>query len=443
MIFGYTLFDPVIVLAFAAMAIYFLVRSPVRLMPWLPTALTAYFFIPFVTLLTVGQVVSMILTARILVRAKINSAPRFIPVLVLMFLCFVVSASLSFLVGQDFLRTVLRSLYYFGLLAIFAFSFEMIRRDGAYESFVRGLALLGIALTIYGLYQVFAIFSGLPLRGIVRGVYGAQVAFEGGILRINSFASEPKRLGYVMFVCALACFEWARLKPNVGAKYRRFGYLVLGTSALTFAGSYFIAMVLFVLIMVVLFPSRATKLVFAVLAGVIILSAVPETRLAEIAVNAYERRAQEVEVGLDGAKVYRQEFYAEDYLVNNPGAIIFGVGLGQYYGVLNREYGAGVGIGEDGKSLLPLNSAVLETLFDLSGMFVLLMYASLAYLIWRLRRSGEKFLCLALLFVVLQSFTIQSLTFVVMLAGVASAKLVQRQRVANARLMQARFPVPA
>ncbi|MAZ08568.1 MAG: hypothetical protein CMN90_02730 [Sutterellaceae bacterium] len=319
----------------------------------------------------------------------------------------------------------------------------MLRKERAYEIFVKGMAFLGIALMIYGLYQLFAVFAGLPLRGIVRGVYGAQIALEGGILRINSFASEPKRLGYVMFVCALACFEWARLKPKVSTKYKRFGYLVLGTSALTFAGSYFIAIALFLLTIVVLYPSRATKLVFAGLAGVFILSAVPETRLAEIAVNAYERRAQEVEVGLDGLKVYRQEFYAEDYLVNNPEAIIFGVGLGQYYGVLNAEYGPGVGYGEDGVSLAPLNSAMLETLFDLSGVFVLLMYFALFYLIWRLRRMGEKFLCLALLFVVLQSFTIQSLTFVVMLAGVASAKLVQRERNANSRSMQVRFPVPS
>lgn len=441
MIFGYTFLDPIIVLVFAAMAIYFLARNPVRLLAWLPTGLTAYFFIPLVTLLSVGQVLSLILTTRMLIRARINVVPRFVPVLVLMFVCFLVSATISFLIGEDATRTVLRASYYLGLLAVFTFCFEMLGKNGAYEIFVKGMAFLGIALMVYGLYQVFAVFAGLPLRGILRGLNSAQIALEGGILRINSFASEPKRLGYVMFVCALACFEWARLNPKVGAKFKRYGYLVLGTSALTFAGSYFIALVLFVLIMVVLFPSRATKLVFAGLAGVVILSAVPETRLAEIAVNAYERRVQEVEVGLDGAKVYRQEFYAEDYLVNNPESIILGVGLGQYYGVLNAEYGPGVGYGEDGTSLVPLNSAMLETLLDLSGVFVLLMYASLAYLIWQLRRSGEKFLCLALLFVVLQSFTIQSLTFVVMLAGVASAKLVQQKRSTNTRLMQSRIPV--
>lgn len=427
MIFGYTLLDPVVVLVFAAMALYLLARAPVRLLPWLPTALTAYFFIPVVTLLSVGQVVSLILTARMFIRGRIAAAPRFMPVLVLMLVCFLISAAIGFLSGEDLTRTLLRASYYLGLLAVFAFSFEMLRKQGAYEVFVKGLAYLGIALAIYGLYQVLAVFAGLPLRGIVRGLYGAQIAFEGGLLRINSFASEPKRLGYVMFVCALACFEWARLNPSIRGKYTRWGYLVLATSALTFAGSYFIALVFFLLFMVVLFPSRATKLVFAGLAGLLILSAVPETRLAEIAQDAYERRAQEVEVGLDGTKVYRQEFYAEDFLANNPQAILFGVGLGQYYSVLNREYGPGVGYGEDGESLVPLNSAVLETLFDLSGIFALLMYSALAWLIWRLRRMGEKFLCLALLFVVLQSFTIQSLAFVAMLAGAASARLIQRE----------------
>lgn len=429
MIFGYTVFDPIIVLVFAAIAIYFLARNSVRLLAWLPTGLTAYFFIPLVTLLSIGQVLSLILTLRMLIRMRINLAPRFLPVMLLMLGCFAVSASISLITGQDYARTVLRATYYLGLLAVFTFCFEMFEKEGAYEVFVKGLAFLGVALTIYGLYQVLAVFAGLPLRGIVRGISGAQIALEGGILRINSFASEPKRLGYVMFVCALACFEWARLKSKVSMKYKKLGYLVLCTSALTFAGSYFISIVLFLLIMVILFPSRATKLVIASLVGVVIMLAVPETRLAETVVNAYERRAQEVEVGLDGFTVYRQEFYAEDYLANNPEAIIFGVGLGQYYDLLNTEYGPGVGYSKDGNILVPINSALLETLFDLSGIFVILMYGALVYLIFRLWRVGESFLCMALLFVVLQSLTIQTLSFVAMFAGVASAKLVQRKRV--------------
>jgi hypothetical protein len=423
MVFGYSFIDPLVVLALAALSGYLLFRDPRRLLGWIPATLTLYFFVPLVTLLSIGQVVTLMLTGRMALNTRIHVSRQSVSALAVMACCFMVSIFIALIEGGELERIGLRALFYLGLLAIFSFCYEFGASQNSYEILIKGLSILGIVLAIYGIYQIVAVYTGLPLRGIVRGTRGAQIAIEAGILRINSLASEPKRLGFVMLICALACFEWARLHRRKSTGLKRWGAFVLGTSFLTLSGSYFFAIFIFVVVLIFIFPSRATK--FAVLAAcaVIVMSLFPETRIAESFSSAYERRAQEVEIGLDGTRVYRQEFFALDYLGENPASIIAGVGIGQYYGVLNRAYWPGVGIGEDGETLVPMNSSLLEVLFDLSGVFVVIFYSSLGILIWRLRCIGERFICLALLFSAIQSLTIQTLPFIAMLAGVGTARL--------------------
>lgn len=428
MLFGYTPFDPLVVLGSTAYTVYLLSRNPVRLIGWMPAALSFYFFMPFITLLTLWQVVLLILTGRAFFQLRLRAAPFAQPVFLVVFLAFVMSSIYGVFVGLDGTRAAIRILYYLGLFALMSFAYEMGRRPDCLQVLLKGLALTGVVLAVYGLYQIVAIQVGLPVRGIVRGTQGAQMAFENGILRINSFASEPKRLGYILFLGALACVFWARLQPQHGRRLWLAALGIFAMSLFTFAASYFAAVFLFVCAAVLLYPSRATIYFFGLLVmGAMAMVVFPDLGIYESLEHGYERRLEEVETGLDGQRVYRQEFFAQDYLARHPLAAIFGVGLGQYFVTLYQEYGVGVGFNGYG-GLVPMNSTFLELVLDLGGAVAVLFYLAIAALIWQLRRAGEHFLCLALLFVTVQSLTILTVPFMVFFGGLGTARLVVRRQ---------------
>lgn len=423
MLFGYTPLDPLVVLIGTGIAVFFLARNPVRLMGLMPTALTIYFFIPTVTLLTLWQTVPLLLTGRLFLKARIHVARFAQPFLMVLLFAFAASSLYAVLHGGDTTRAAVRMLYYLGLFALMSFAYEMGRKPECLNILMRGLVVLGAVLAVYGLYQFVAAQTGLPVRGIVRGLNGAQMPFEGGVPRINSFASEPKRLGYVMFLCGMAALFLARATPAKAQRLTWTAYGIFALSIMTFAASYFLTIALFAAVALLLYPSRAAIYALGlILLGALIALVFPDLGLIDAIVEGYERRAAEFEVGLDGQVVYRQEFYAWDYLANNPASAISGVGLGQYFGVLNQAYGLGVGYSERG-ALLPLNSNFLELLFDLSGIAAVVVYAGIVLLILRLRSAGETFLCLALLFVTLQSLTILTLQWMVLFAGIGTARL--------------------
>jgi len=205
-------------------------------------------------------------------------------------------------------------------------------------------------------------------------------------------------------------------------------------SIMTFAGSYFAAIGLFGLAILLLYPSRATVyFISALVIGVGVSVAVPELGILEAIQYGYERRVAEIEIGLDGSVVYRQEFFAWDYLRNNPSSSLTGVGIGQYFSVLNNTYGVGAGYNEQG-GLMPLNSNFFELIFDLGLIAAVLIYGGLILLVFRLRRAGETFFCLSLLFLVVQSLTILNLLYIVLFAGMALGRLTLQRRSASERL---------
>lgn len=426
MIFGYTYLDPIVVVIGTVMALWFLATRPVRLVPYLPTALSLYFFIPTVTLLTLWQTVPMLLTARLLVPGKLRLHGGVFIVVAFCSLIFASSAAYAVTFGDDSTRALIRAVYYLGILALFAFCYEMGRRPEAYELLLKGFVVIGIVYAAYGLYQIIAVEMGLPVRGILRGTLSADMAREHGLVRINSLANEPKRLGYVMFLSALACLFLAQIRPGQTVRLKFAAICILTLSLFTFSGSYFFAIAIFAGVTLFLYPTRITRVSVLVIIVVAATMAIfPELGVLEALQQGYERRLEEVEIGLDGKRVYRQEFFAWEYLSNHPISALFGVGMGQYFIELNQEYGPGVGLDEYG-SLAPLNSTLLETLFDLGGPVVLIIYASLAWLIWRLRQAGENFLCLGLLFVTLQGLTILTLQFMVVFAGMGLSRLKAR-----------------
>ena len=83
---------------------------------------------------------------------------------------------------------------------------------------------------------------------------------------------------------------------------------------------------------------------------------------------------------------------------------------------------------------MPLNSNFLELIFDLGLIAAVLIYGGLILLVFRLRRAGETFFCLSLLFLVVQSLTILNLLYIVLFAGMALGCLTLQRRSASERL---------
>lgn len=436
MTFGYTPFDPFVVIAGTMYAAYLLTVRPVRLIAFLPIALSIYFFIPTISLLTLWRTIPLLLIGWLLQKKTIRLSTTARPIFGALVVLFLMSLGYAMLFGGDTQRAVIRGIYYMSTGALFLFAFEMGRRKDGYDLFVRGFAIAAIIYAAFGAYQVFAFYTDLPVRGIVYGPHSTgSIPSFGGIPRINSLANEPKRLGYVMFVGALACFALA--KQLSGKPRRRFalaGLCVIALSLMTFSASYFLALLLFLAVATLFDPRIFVKGSLAVAAVLSVLAiGDPDGPIISPLVKSIENRVEEVETGLDGKVVYRQEFFANDYLDRNPLQAITGVGVGQYYKVLNGAYGVGVGYDEYG-ALKPLNSTLLEIIFDLSGVAALLLYAGLGALFFRLRRERFHFLALALLFLVIQSFTITTLLYIAVVAGVGLGQL-QAARVHSSRAL--------
>lgn len=433
MIIGYSLIDPIIVVVGTLFALLLLVRSPAKLLSWLPAALVLYFFIPTITLLTMWQTVPTLLVARALQRGRLVFASFANWLFAAVIIAIVFSMVYSLTLGADKTRAGIRFLYYVGILGLTSFTYEMGHKAESYKLILQGLAVTGALLAAYGVYQIVAIQFGLPFRGIVRGTTEAQIAYEGGLLRINSFASEPKRLGYVLFTCGLAAIFWSQSVPRSALMLKFVASIMFVVSILTFSGSYFLSVFLFFLVAGVLYFRKYAAYLCAGLITYAILGAlIPELGVINVISEGLERRMTEVEVGLDGETVYRQEFFAWDYIGNHIDQSFFGLGMGQYYSTLNAEYGEGVGLGKNGR-LLPLNSLFLELLFDLGAIATLFIYTGLAWLVLKLRKLREHFLCLSILFLSIQSFTILTPHFIALLSGIAMARIQMRSKIRKRR----------
>ena len=112
-------------------------------------------------------------------------------------------------------------------------------------------------------------------------------------------------------------------------------------------------------------------------------------------------RMDELEVGIDGTYVYRQEFFAWAYAIENPLNFLGGVGLGQYNDLFLSRFGPGAGY-TIGGALAPLNSVYFETSFDLGGFFTSALYILLGALVLLSTNRVKRFLTLALLFLIIQ-----------------------------------------
>jgi len=423
---GFGMIDYFVVLLSLALTAYFMATKPERLLLLLPTFLTIDFFIPFGSQLTPGRLVPLMIVAWVLVNygaLRTRKYSRWIGAAV-----FVILASFFYalIAGDAGLRSVLRALNYVNLVLIFLFVYHTAEDKRTFALAVWGLAIAGMLHGGYAVYQLIAHKIGLPFRGIVYNEFGSGVVSElAGAFRINGLADEPKRLGYILFAAALAA-AWLLTLRKTTLRQRRILHVTawgcLGVSLLTYSTSYYTAVTIW-MALYFLISAWARKLAVLAAGALLVVPSALTTASNWFADTALSR-SEEVAQGLDARFVYRQEFYAQALLEDNPVAALTGVGLGRYNKVIEEEYGVGAGLSLEG-FIKPLNSQVLEVVLDLGLPGLLLLYGAAAALIWRLGRRGSQRLLVGgiVSFLAIQSVLIGNLPYLVFSMGMAAALL--------------------
>ncbi|MDJ0922056.1 MAG: hypothetical protein QNI84_13085 [Henriciella sp.] len=430
---GHSWVDYVVVALCVAFTVYALIRRQELLLYALPTILSLYFIVPVVSQIAPVQIVPLILGAWLIVADKTGRVGIHGGLIGVLGICILATLAWGVYQGGAGSRPFMRALYYSSMAFTFLYAFAKVRTRADMRAAIWGLAIAGAIHSGYSLYQIFALETGLPFRAIVRGSSGGySLAMGFGTLRVNGLASEPKRLAYVLFVAAVAAFYLVRQarSPDSRLFLLGTGFVSLLMALLTFSGSFFFAVALTILIV----GSISPKLLRVGIIGLLPLSLlfIANPSLGNAAYSTIEStimdRFDEVEVGLDGETVYRQEFYASDYAQRNPEVAAFGVGLGRYNYVFSREYGLGAGYGENAR-ILPLNSQLLEVMFDLGAFGILLIFVCPAILLLQLGRKNalEMTLFLILSFLLLQALFVTNMVFTAFVIGITASYVHQRR----------------
>lgn len=443
MAYGFGIIDYIVVSGVLLISIHLLATSPQRLMLLLPTFLTIDFFIPFGSQLTPYRLVPLLLGGWLLLKQRIYVGRRNTVWLTAFVLAIIVALLYAIFIGDAGSRPWLRAAQYLGVFFVFVFAYQMVRTVIDVERALLGLALAAAIHGIYATYQLVASRLGLPFRGIVydEGSDGGAGSMGiDGLLRVNGFADEPKRLGYVLFCGALALvyFYWLQKSRNRIPSYQgqtnfRFGKpamvvlfaICVIMSLLTFASSYFIAVAISLALLAVTLSVHALKLALASLVVIMVLAiGLPETFGAYVDVlsTLLGSRTEELGRGLDTRFVYRQEFFARDYVSNDWSVLATGVGLGRYNTEFLERYGPGAGFSIDG-AIMPLNSQLFEIGFDLGALGLLVFYLGGCLLAVQVGRKGplEFVLSTSLMFMIIQSLFVHNLYLLAFVAAINAA----------------------
>ena len=417
-------------LAFTAWA---LATDP-RLLLGMPFILTSYFIVPFVTLLSPAQTIPLILLGWMVLAGPFDAIRRHHNTVILIACLVFVNLAAAMLIGDSGSRPIMRSMHYATLTGAFLFGLWACRNPEGLRLAMWGFAICAAIHSAYALYQLFAFQTGLPFRAIVRGSSGSySLAVSNGILRVNGLASEPKRAAYVFFAGALAALylaDSARGLMRIGLRGGASVAAVL--SLVTLSGSFFASIVLTVGAMSIqskrlwkFLPLAALGVGLAVLVSPGVVASFSNALTSQV-----DDRLEEVSVGLDADRIYRQEFFAQQLVEDDPTTLVFGLGLGRYNQVLSDTFGYGAGLAPNG-ALLPLNSQIFEIGFDLGLPGLLAFYLGSLVILSRIRGGGlyPFYLRFIVLVVILQSVFVQSLYLGAFVLGVAVAFAeVQRRR---------------
>lgn len=430
---GYSWVDPVVVLGCIIFTFYALYKRPRWMLCALPTMLTIYFFIPVVSYQTPFQIIPLILGGWVMFFDKSGRVAVHSKLIVVLVIGLLASLAYAIWAGGAGTRPYMRTLYYLSILFTFIYAFSRIRTREDLRLAMWGLVIAGAVHAGYSVYQIFAHEAGLPFRAIVRGAGGDfSLVRAYGTIRVNGLASEPKRLSYVLFAAMIAAFY---LRHDARTGLRKFllggiGALCLIMSIFSFSASYFFAVGLTMIFLSLLSPKMLRLFVMSLLPlSLLFLTNPTATRAVYTNIETIiTDRFSEVEVGLDGETVYRQEFFANDYSLENPEVALLGVGLGRYNHVFRSEYGPEAGYGGDG-TILPLNSQVYEVLFDLGFIGAFLFILCPAIFLLRIGRKNRFELTLFMMtsFLLLQSLFIINMGVLAFVLGIGASYMYHRK----------------
>lgn len=429
MLIGHGLSDYFVVIGSLIITINLLKKKPEKLLFFLPTLLTIDFFIPFISDLTPGRLLPLIIGVWLVNTGKWKIGSSRQGWLEACLWVIIVSTVFSIFKDDSGLRPMIRSLSYINLLVLFVFAYRYVKDSLGITYFFRGLALAGVVHSGYSTYQIIAHYLGLPYRGIVRSasVVG-NAALSNGAFRINGLADEPKRLGLILIAASIAMLLLAVNESILTIKiWRIFGSIyIFIISLFTYSSSYFVSLALWIPA-VLLLSKRSYKyvtgLIVFLLISIILLPSSGRFYL-QTQLELLNSRQEEVSRGLESQQVYRQEFYAQDYLEKRPETILTGVGIGRYNYVFAKHYGRNAGLNENG-GLNPLNSELLQIIYDFGIAGLALFYYQILLLVINLRSKGLVGFVIAaiLLYEVIQSFFVQTLPIMMLTGGVAAGML--------------------
>lgn len=420
---GFGIIDYIVVALITLFVLILLNRNPRRLLLWLPLLVTVDFFVPFGTQLTPSRFIPLILGCWLLFKGKLSIKRKehfwLFPIVIIL----LISVSYSVVVGDAGIRPVFRTLHYLGLIFLFIFVTRTVREETDIKLLLWGLVLAGAVHGGYGLYQLLASNVGLPFRGIVYDESGRGYAFYvSGLLRVNGLADEPKRLGYILMVASLSSYYF--LFQIKSYKNKNLIFITMITciivSFFTFSGSYYLSTILTILV-ISIFSTRLVRPILCLL-GILAMfwwfSPITFEKYGKGIRQFLESRTVEIERGTDAENIYRQEFFARDYLEAFPETYLTGVGIGRYNVVFNEEYGSGAGYDKKGR-LLFLNSQFYEILYDLGAPGIVVLYYGIVVLIFKIGKRDRLAYTLwtALIFLLIQSMTIQSIQYIAIVAG--------------------------
>ena len=443
MAFGFGILDYIVTLGCVAITVMLLGR-PQQLLILLPLMISIDFILPIAgTILTPGHLVPLVLGLGMLFR-PVARFPRAMWSFVLVYLVIVGTATgFGIAEGGAGSRPVIRAAFYINILIVFLYAYSVTARSGSALPILKGLALAAIVHAGLGFYQILADITGLPYRGVVynESGYGRPVSQANGGFRINGLADEPKRMAFITFAGAIALVILGNLRLSRLHNRAALAGMSAIASVLTVSSSFFVA----VAVWIGHFVTRPRYLAFALFAFLVTMGLVlviaPDfvSQQLDFGSNIVDRRMQELEVGIEGENVYRQEFYAFEYLANHSQAAITGVGMGRYNYELFLYYGAGVGLSEEG-NIMPLNSQLLEVLFDLGlAGLAILVFGPLLLLVRSDASSFATWWFRAIVaFLWVQSFFVQDLLYLGLVCG---ALFATQLRAASAPALPASRPV--
>ncbi len=386
---GHGSIDYIVVYSLMAYAVYAGFTKPHRILFILPACLSFFFFIEVGPRLTPDKLVPVVFVIATVASKGIgyykNSVKNqfwIITVLIMVVFSTVIgsfysnyysSYLTSSIVGT---RLIIQAIGYLNYMLIFIIVRKECTLQLGVKRLLKSFLITTSILSLYGVYQFYANEFGWPYRGIV---YSDKTSGFGGfnnneelIFRVNSLANEPKRLTYFIVIGILIILKYYKsIKNRIGffplVIVLIFHFVVLW---LTYSTSIYFVLAVFITLLLLysIFRNYNGQIIrYILFFGFLGIAAF--AREGEYLNQVYDIRVE----GQLESNIIRSEVYGQEFMVNNPGMFVIGLGPGVYNLALAKEYPGKAGIVNNGTFLVPFNSDLLIFMYDFGiiGFFIL------------------------------------------------------------------------